>query len=49
MGSTLGGFGYRYFELKTLLIPVFLLLLALWYDRLLFRFYTLKRKFKHPE
>lgn len=49
LGSMLGGFGYRYFELKTLFIPVFFLLLALWYDRILFRFYTLKRKFHHIE
>lgn len=49
LGSMIGGLGYRYFELKTLLIPVFFLLFALWYDRLLYRFYNLKRKFSHAE
>ncbi|WP_316931190.1 YoaK family protein [Chryseobacterium sp. FH1] len=49
LGSTLGGFGYRYFELKTLFIPVFFLILALWYDRILFRFYTMKRRYKQSE
>ncbi|SUX48755.1 YoaK family protein [Chryseobacterium indoltheticum] len=49
LGSMIGGLGYRYFELKTLFIPVFFLLFALWYERLLFRFYHLKRRFSHPE
>lgn len=46
-GGILGGFCYPHFELKTLLIPVGLLTFALWYDRLLFRYYFLKRKFRN--
>lgn len=45
-GGIIGGFCYRHFELKTLLLPVGLLLFALWYDRLLFRYYHLRRKFR---
>ncbi|HLW62684.1 YoaK family protein [Myroides odoratus] len=44
IGGLLGGFVFSYFELKTLLIPVGLLIFTLWYDQLLFRFYKLKRK-----
>lgn len=47
LGGIIGGFAYQRFELKTLLLPVALLLFALWYDRLLFRYYHLKRKFRH--
>lgn len=47
LGGMTGGFAYQHFELKTLLISVALLLFALWYDRLLFRFYHLKRKLNH--
>ena len=46
MGGIIGGFFYPYFELKTLLLPVLLLIFALWYDRLLFRYYYLRRKFR---
>ena len=46
LGCIIGGFTYPYFELRTLLLPVGLLLFALWYDRLLFRYYYLKRKFR---
>lgn len=46
-GCILGGFTYAHFELKTLLIPVGLLLFALWYDRLLSRYYILRRKFRN--
>ncbi|KOS05806.1 hypothetical protein AM493_06955 [Flavobacterium akiainvivens] len=46
-GCIIGGFVYPYFELKTLLLSVGLLLFALWYDRLLFRYYSLRRKFRH--
>jgi uncharacterized membrane protein YoaK (UPF0700 family) len=45
-GGIIGGFVYPYFELKTLLLSVGLLLFALWYDRLLFRYYSLRRKFR---
>jgi len=45
LGGMLGGLGYQHFQLKILLLPVVMLLGALWYDRLLFRYYHLKRKF----
>jgi|SRR5690554_6219107 len=44
IGGLLGGFVFSDLELKTLLIPVGLLIFTLWYDQLLFRFYKLKRK-----
>lgn len=47
VGGVLGGFLYLHFGLKTLLFPATLLLFALWYDHLLFRFYHLKRKLRH--
>jgi len=46
LGGLIGGFSYRHFGLKTLLLPAALLLFALWYDRLLFRYYSLRRKFR---
>src|SRR5690606_24340241 len=46
-GGILGGFLYTQFKLATLLFPTILLLFALWYDRLLFRFYYFKRKHRH--
>ncbi|MDV3970709.1 hypothetical protein PIECOFPK_02352 [Mycovorax composti] len=45
-GGIIGGFIFPYLELRTLLIAVGLLLFALWYDRLLFRYYILKRRFR---
>ncbi|WP_293788830.1 YoaK family protein [uncultured Pedobacter sp.] len=48
LGGMLGGFGYWHFQLKILLLPVLLLLGALWYDGLLFRYYHLKRKYGDP-
>lgn len=45
-GCILGGFAFPYFELKTLLLPVGLLFFALWYDHLLFGYYSLRRKFR---
>ncbi len=45
-GGIVGGFAFPYLELKTLLFPVGLLLFTLWYDRLLFRYYTWKRKLR---
>ncbi|WP_306565399.1 YoaK family protein [Flavobacterium lindanitolerans] len=47
LGGLIGGFLYIYFNLKTLLFPAALLLFALWYDRILFRYYSLKRKLRH--
>lgn len=49
LGGIIGGFTYQRFELKTLLFPAGLLLFTLWYDRLLFRYYNLKRKFRHHD
>jgi uncharacterized membrane protein YoaK (UPF0700 family) len=46
MGGIIGGILFRYIELKTLLIPVGLLLYVMWYDQLLFRYYKLKRKLR---
>ncbi|SEH55191.1 Uncharacterized membrane protein YoaK, UPF0700 family [Paenimyroides aquimaris] len=46
-GGIIGGFLYTRFKLATLLFPTILLLFALWYDRLLFRFYYFKRKHRH--
>jgi uncharacterized membrane protein YoaK (UPF0700 family) len=43
-GCITGGIAFRYAGLKALYIAVILLLFALWYDRLLFRYYSLKRK-----
>lgn len=46
MGGIIGGFLFAYIGLRTLLIPIGLLLYAMWYDRLLFRYYKLKRKLR---
>ncbi|KAA2222923.1 YoaK family protein [Chryseobacterium sediminis] len=46
LGGIIGGFTYQQFQLKTLLLPVIFLLFAVWYDRLLFRYYHLKRKLR---
>ncbi|MDQ0594952.1 uncharacterized membrane protein YoaK (UPF0700 family) [Chryseobacterium ginsenosidimutans] len=46
LGGIIGGFTYQQIQLKTLLLPATLLLFALWYDRLLFRYYHLKRKLR---
>ncbi|MET3539102.1 YoaK family protein [Chryseobacterium limigenitum] len=46
LGGILGALVYQHFQLKTLLIPAGLLLFILWYDRLLFRYYHLKRKLR---
>lgn len=46
-GGIIGGFSYHYFKLEALLLPVALLTFTLWYDRLLFRYYSLKRKLRN--
>jgi uncharacterized membrane protein YoaK (UPF0700 family) len=46
-GCVAGVYLFRHFKIKTLLLSVALLVFALWYDRLLFRFYSLKRKLKY--
>ncbi len=45
-GGVVGGFLYLNLGLKTLLFPAGLLLFVLWYDRLLFRYYHLKRRLR---
>ncbi|MNK30915.1 hypothetical protein D3C87_493380 [compost metagenome] len=46
-GGIIGGVLYLHFGIKVLLFPAGLLLFVLWYDQLLFRYYFLKRKFRH--
>src|SRR5690606_39230462 len=46
LGGIIGGFLYIHFKLATLLFPVLLLLFALWYDKILFRYYYLRRKYR---
>ncbi len=45
-GGLLGGFAFLSLGIKTLFIPVTLLLFTLWYDRLLLRFYNIKRRLR---
>ncbi|WP_294236929.1 MULTISPECIES: YoaK family protein [Chryseobacterium] len=46
LGGITGGWLYRYFSLQTLMLPVLILSFALWYDKVLFRYYHLKRKYR---
>ncbi|MBP2618113.1 YoaK family protein [Chryseobacterium jejuense] len=46
LGGIIGGFFYHQFQLKALLLPAALLLFAVWYDKLLFRYYYLRRKLR---
>ena len=46
LGGIVGGVLYQHLGVHTLLLPVCLLLFALWYDNLLFGFYHLKRKLR---
>lgn len=43
-GCMIGGFLFQYFQLKTLLLASVLLIIALYFDFLRFRYYILKRK-----
>ncbi len=45
LGGILGAFLYSWFQLKTLLFPVIILLFALYYNRLLLGYYKFKRKY----
>lgn len=45
-GGIIGGLVYQYLQLKTLLLPITLLAITLWYDRILLRYYHLKRKLR---
>lgn len=44
LGCFLGGFAYYYFEIKTLFIAAFFLLMALLYDYIRLQFFAIKRK-----
>lgn len=44
LGCIGGSFVFKTFELQTLFAAVFCLLIALFYDNILYRYYTLKRK-----
>ncbi len=44
IGCLLGGFIYRIFELQTLVLAAFFLLIALFYDNLRFHYYNIRRK-----
>jgi uncharacterized membrane protein YoaK (UPF0700 family) len=47
-GCISGGIGYQFFEVKTLFIAAFCLLIAQWYDYLRLKFHLIKRKtFNH--
>jgi len=43
-GGILGGFLFRFYEMKTLLLAAFLLIIAMLYDSIRYRFYVYKRK-----
>lgn len=45
-GGIVGALTYTHLKMNTLLLPVALLLFAMRYDALLFRFYALKRRFR---
>lgn len=47
LGCIIGGIAFRTFELKTLLLAVVFLIIALFYDNILFHFYNFKRKIKY--
>lgn len=44
LGGIIAVFMYSHFQLRTLLLPVCMLLFAMWFDNLVYRFYNLKRK-----
>lgn len=46
LGGILGGFVYQCLGIRTLILPVFLLLYVMWYDRILFQYYHIKRKYR---
>ncbi len=45
-GCIIGGFGYRMIQLKTLIVTAGLLFCVIRYDKLLYRYYSLKRKLR---
>jgi uncharacterized membrane protein YoaK (UPF0700 family) len=44
LGGIIAAYLYSRFQIKTLLLPVSMLLFAMWFDNLVYRFYNLKRK-----
>ncbi len=44
LGGIAGAFLYFHFRLRTLLLPVGMLLFAMWFDNLVYRFYNFKRR-----
>jgi uncharacterized membrane protein YoaK (UPF0700 family) len=44
LGGIIAAFLYSHIQIKTLLLPVSMLLFAMWFDNLVYRFYSLKRK-----
>lgn len=44
LGGIIAAYLYAHFKLRTLLLPVVMLLFAMWFDNLVYRFYYLKRK-----
>ena len=46
LGGIIGGIFYRHLGVLTLALTICLLLFALWYDNLLFRYYHLRRKLR---
>jgi uncharacterized membrane protein YoaK (UPF0700 family) len=46
LGGILGALTYQHFQLKTLFLPVALLLFSLWYDWLLVKYHRVKRKLR---
>lgn len=48
-GGMIGSLAFFGLGLKTLFIPIGLLLFNIWYDRLLLRYYNVKRKLRHND
>ncbi len=46
LGGIVAVYLYSHFQLKTLILPAAMLLLAMWFDILVYRFYNLKRKLR---
>ncbi|WP_407430083.1 YoaK family protein [Arcticibacter sp.] len=46
-GGLIGGFTFLIIGQTALFIPVILLFFGLWYDRLLLRYYNVRRRFRH--
>jgi uncharacterized membrane protein YoaK (UPF0700 family) len=44
LGGIIAAYLYSHFKVRTLLLPVGMLLFAMWFDNIVYRFYNLKRK-----